>query len=173
MNILRPLVSKFLANGSIWVKINQVSEIRALIIDDEPIARKVLHDELEGFADVVVVGEAGNGRVALGLIERLRPDLIFLDLEMPALGGIELIARLRDSKLPEVIVVSACEECSRMALRAGASGYLLKPVRPDSLRRAVDLLRSRPIGRDAFRSESVERGAGFSMRSECPHHSGR
>jgi two-component system, LytTR family, response regulator len=146
-----------------------MSVIRALIVDDEPIARKVLRDELEEFADVMVVGEAGNGHLALGLIDRLKPNLIFLDLEMPALGGIELISRLPDSELPEIIVVSACEACSRIALRAGASGYLLKPVSPRSLRGAIDMVRKRPIGRAASRAESGQHDGKFSRRSDCCH----
>jgi len=146
-----------------------MSVIRALIVDDEPIARKVLRDELEEFADVIVVGEAGNGQLALGLIDRLKPNLIFLDLEMPALGGIELISRLPESELPEIIVVSACEACSHVALRAGASEYLLKPVSPSSLRRAIDLVRTRPIGRAASRAESGQHDGNFSVRSDCCH----
>ena len=149
MGVFGPLESIVLVSRSIWVKMKRMSAIKALIIDDEPIARKVLHDELDEFADVVVVGEAGNGRDALSLIRSLQPDLILLDLEMPAIGGFEVIAQLPDSSRPHIIVVSACADCSRMALRAGASAYLLKPVSQTSLRETIDLLRTPPINRDA------------------------
>ncbi|MGA9626262.1 MAG: response regulator, partial [Bryobacteraceae bacterium] len=65
--------------------------IRTLIVDDEPIARQVLRDELRPVADVEVVGEAGNGEDALVQIERLKPDLVLLDLQMPGLGGFDVI----------------------------------------------------------------------------------
>lgn len=144
--------------------------IRTLIVDDEPIGRRVLHDELDEFADVAVVGEAANGAMAVDLIQRLTPDLVFLDLQMPVLGGIELIGRLPPSRPPAIIVVSACEECSLIALRAGAVGYLLKPVSPASLRRAIDLLQTRPIGRAASRMEGGHRDPEFLVSSECRHH---
>jgi len=95
MGVFGPLESIVLVSRSIWVKMKRMSAIRALIIDDEPIARRVLHDELDEFADVVVVGEAANGRDALSLIRSLQPDLILLDLEMPAIGGFEVIAHVK------------------------------------------------------------------------------
>jgi YesN/AraC family two-component response regulator len=113
---------------------------RALIVDDEPIARQVLRDELETLDGIAIVGEAENGASAVDLILRLTPDLVFLDLQMPELGGIEVIRRVAAGSLPAIVVVSACEHCSRKALREGAVGYLLKPVSASSLRRAVEQL---------------------------------
>jgi YesN/AraC family two-component response regulator len=140
---------------------------RTLIVDDEPIARRVLHDELDEFGDVAIIGEAENGTVAVDLIQRLTPDLVFLDLQMPELGGIELIRRVSARKLPAIIVVSACEDCSRKALRVGAVGYLLKPVNPSSLRGMIDQLRQIPsIGSNATRPEVRPREVGFLVRSE-------
>jgi YesN/AraC family two-component response regulator len=101
---------------------------RTLIVDDEPIARQVLRDAFDALSDIAIIGEAENGASAIDLIERFTPDLVFLDLQMPELGGTEVIGRMSARRLPAIIVVSACEKSSREALRAGAAGYLLKPV---------------------------------------------
>jgi len=85
----------------------------------------------------------------------------------------ELIGRLPARELPVIIVVSACEECSRMALRAGASGYLLKPVSPNSLRGVIDMLRTRPRGRDVFHLESEPCIPRIPIGAECRHHAAR
>src|ERR1700674_631534 len=81
--------------------------IRTLIVDDEPVARRVLRDELASVGDVKIVGEAENGSHALRQIVELRPDLVLLDLQMPGLGGFEVIQRLPEDALPVVIIVTA------------------------------------------------------------------
>ena len=68
--------------------------MKALIVDDEPIARRVLREELELFPEVLVVGEAGDGREALQRIAKLRPELVFLDLQMPGMSGFEVVRNL-------------------------------------------------------------------------------
>jgi len=115
--------------------------IRTLIVDDETIARKVLRDELEAFKDVEIVGEAGNGQEALRLIEELRPDLVFLDLRMPLMGGFEVI-RLRGDILPAFIIVTAYDQHAIEAFEAGAIDYLLKPVSQNRLQRALQRARA-------------------------------
>ena len=70
--------------------------IRTLIVDDEPIARRTLHEELEMFTDVEIVGEAENGKDALRKIGALRPDLVFLDLQMPVMSGFEVARGLAE-----------------------------------------------------------------------------
>ena len=82
------------------------TSIRTLIVDDEPIARRVLEEELEDHPDVEVVGEARHGEEALDLIARLKPDLVLLDLQMPGMGGFEVIRRLAGARLPIVIIVT-------------------------------------------------------------------
>src|SRR5271157_4926066 len=84
--------------------------IRTLIVDDEPIARQVLRDELHFVEGVEVVGEAANGDEALVQIKRLKPDLVLLDLQMPGLGGFEVIQRLPLGALPIVIIVTAYDQ---------------------------------------------------------------
>ena len=114
----------------------------ALIVDDEPIARRVLREELSAFPEVSVAGEASNGREALDKIRTLRPNVVFLDLEMPGVGGFEVIRQLEGPELPFVIIVTAFQQYAIDAFEAGAIDYLLKPVSETRLKRAVDRARA-------------------------------
>ncbi len=116
--------------------------IRTLIVDDEPIARQVLRDELSGFADVEIAGEAANGGDALREIARLKPDLVFLDLQMPGMGGFDVIRQLPADALPIVIIVTAFDQHAIRAFEAGALDYLLKPVSRERLEKALDRARA-------------------------------
>jgi DNA-binding LytR/AlgR family response regulator len=127
---------------------SRVSDVRALIVDDEPVARRVLREELEAHPGIVVAGEAADGPRALEAIGALKPDLVFLDLQMPEMNGFEVIQRLpKGSHLPVFIIVTAYDRYAIQAFDAGAVDYLLKPVRQNrlaqSLERARQLLRSR------------------------------
>lgn len=103
--------------------------LRTLIVDDEPIARKVLREELESFADVQVVGEAENGALALEKIGADHPDLVLLDLQMPVMGGLEVVRNLRrGTHIPVIVIVTAYDQYALQAFEAGAIDYLLKPV---------------------------------------------
>lgn len=116
--------------------------LRALIIDDEPIARRVLREELETQSDIEIVGEADNGTKALASIEALTPDLVFLDLQMPQMGGLEVIQHLHGGPhLPVIIVVTAYDQYAIKALDDGALDYLLKPVSQSRLMRSLDRAR--------------------------------
>lgn len=112
--------------------------MKALIVDDEPIARRVLREELELFADVQVIGEGADGKEALQKIAKLRPDLVFLDLQMPVLSGLEVVRNLNTPPLPVVIIVTAFDEHAIQAFEAGAIDYLLKPVSETRLRRSIE-----------------------------------
>src|SRR5664279_3088907 len=100
--------------------------IKALVVDDELIARKVLRDELDLLPDVVLVGEAEEGREALRKIVDLQPDVVLLDLQMPVMGGFEVIRNLSGSRLPVVVMVTAFQQHAVQAFEAGAIDYLLK-----------------------------------------------
>ncbi|HEU0140319.1 MAG TPA: LytTR family DNA-binding domain-containing protein [Bryobacteraceae bacterium] len=115
--------------------------IRALLVDDEPIARKVLREELEEVDDVEVIGEAGNGPQALEQIEALSPDLVFLDLQMPGMNGFEVVRNLEGSALPCIVIVTAFDRHAVEAFEAGAIDYLLKPVGQDRLARCLERVR--------------------------------
>jgi two-component system, LytTR family, response regulator len=116
--------------------------IRTLVVDDEPVARQVLRDELGAFADVEVAGEAANGNDALGEIARLKPDLVFLDLQMPGMGGFDVIRQLPQGALPIVVIVTAYDQHAIRAFEAGALDYLLKPVSRERLEKALDRARA-------------------------------
>lgn len=116
--------------------------MRTLIVDDEPIARQVLREELERFPDVEIVGEAANGSEALARIAELRPDLMFLDLQMPVMSGFEVIQNLPSLPAPFVVIVTAFDQHAIQAFEAGAIDYLLKPVNEARLQRAVERARA-------------------------------
>lgn len=115
--------------------------LRVLVVDDEPIARKVLRQELELLPDVLVVGEADNGETALLQISALRPDLVLLDIQMPVMGGFELLNHLTADPLPAVVMVTAFDQHAIRAFEAGAVDYLLKPVAPPRLQQAIERAR--------------------------------
>jgi two-component system, LytTR family, response regulator len=122
--------------------------LKALIVDDEPIARRVLKEGLEAFPDIEVAGEAENGKQALQKISELHPDLVFLDLQMPVMGGFEVVRSLGGENLPVVVIVTAYDEHAIEAFEAGAVDYLLKPVSEARLQKAVERarsLRNRPL----------------------------
>jgi two-component system, LytTR family, response regulator len=112
--------------------------MRALIVDDEPVARKVLREELELIEYIELVGEADNGNAALQAIASTKPDLVFLDIQMPGMGGFELLDQLNQGHMPAVIMVTAYDQHAIHAFDAGAIDYLLKPVSQQRLLQAVD-----------------------------------
>ncbi len=115
--------------------------MKTLIVDDEPIARAILREELEGFPEVSIVGEAENGGVALQMIRDLRPDMVLLDLQMPVLSGFEVVRKL-EPPLPVIVIVTAFDQYAIQAFDAGAIDYLLKPVSEDRLAKAIQRARS-------------------------------
>ena len=104
--------------------------LRVLIVDDEPIAREVLRDELAGYADLEVVGEAENGPEAVDRIGELRPDLVLLDLQMPGFGGFDVIHRLPRGALPFVVIVTRVRPACRAGVRGRRAGLPLEAGQP-------------------------------------------
>ena len=103
--------------------------IRIVLADDHPLVRAGVRIELETLPNVQVVGEAGNGREVLELVKRLQPDVVFMDISMPGLNGLEALLRIHED-FPDVRVVVLSmhedEEFVWRAMRTGAAGYLLK-----------------------------------------------
>jgi two-component system, LytTR family, response regulator len=116
--------------------------LRTLIVDDEPIARKVLREELELIPGVEVIGEALDGAGALEKIGAEEPDLVLLDLQMPVMSGLEVVRQLKQSShVPVIVVVTAYDQHALEAFEAGAVDYLLKPVGQQRLAEAIDRAR--------------------------------
>ena len=115
----------------------QTTTVRVLIVDDEPLAREGLRAELLAYADVEVVGECANGREAVSFIRSRSPDLVFLDVQMPALDGFGVVEAVGAGRMPVVIFVTAYDEYALRAFEAHALDYLLKPVDADRLGAAV------------------------------------
>jgi DNA-binding LytR/AlgR family response regulator len=114
--------------------------MRAVLVDDEPVARRVLREELEELEIVKVVGEAENGKIALEVIAALHPDVVFLDLQMPVMNGFETVAQLQGAALPAIVILTAFDEFAVQAFEAGAIDYLLKPVGQNRLKRTIERL---------------------------------
>ena len=121
--------------------------IRALVVDDEPLARRGLRQLLAAHADVDVVGECGDGRTALDAIGALTPDLVFLDIQMPELDGFgvmrEAIARHGRERMPATVFLTAYEEFALDAFEVEALDYLVKPVREERFDEAMRRVRRR------------------------------
>ncbi|WP_440223998.1 LytR/AlgR family response regulator transcription factor [Dokdonella sp. MW10] len=125
--------------------------MKAVVVDDEPLARERLRALLAEVADVDVVGEAGDGVAALGTIESTRADLVLLDIRMPGMDGLEVARHLASFETaPAIIFCTAYDDHALAAFDANAVDYLLKPVRAERLRNAV--ARARRFSRDALRT---------------------
>ena len=136
-----------------------MEKIRALIVDDEPLARDGVRLHLESQTDIEIVGEAVDGDHAVEMINSLRPDLVFLDVQMPGLDGFGVIEAVGVDAMPAVIFTTAYDEFALRAFDANAVDYVLKPFDGDRLRRALDQARTQIRGRR--RSEIEERLIGL------------
>jgi two-component system LytT family response regulator len=114
---------------------------KALVIDDEPLARQRLKRLLKLHDNILVIGEAGNGAEGLQQVQDLNPDLIFLDIEMPVYNGFEMLSRLKDP--PKVIFTTAYDQYAVKAFEEESIDYLLKPIEQERLAKALMKLQSR------------------------------
>jgi two-component system, LytTR family, response regulator len=128
-----------------------VREIRALIADDEPLARRGIRQLLEHHKDVTVVGEARDGRETLRALDSLvpPPDLVFLDVQMPSLDGFGVLRAHGPERMPEVVFVTAYDEFAVRAFETHAVDYLVKPVNEARFVATLDRVRERLRARDA------------------------
>jgi two-component system, LytTR family, response regulator len=120
--------------------------LRVVVVDDEDLPRQRIVDLVRRTPDLELVGEADDGANALDRIEELRPDLVFLDIQLPELDGFELVAALGKSRLPAIVFVTAYDEYAVRAFEVDAIDYLLKPVRPERFTEAVQRVRARASG---------------------------
>jgi len=115
--------------------------VRALIVDDEPLARRGVALRLKRFRDVEVVGECGDGSSAVEKILELTPDVVFLDVQMPGMDGFEVLRALPRENLPMVIFLTAYEQHALRAFEVHALDYLLKPVDDERFGTAIQRAR--------------------------------
>jgi two-component system LytT family response regulator len=124
--------------------------IRALLVDDEVLARLALRQALESHPDVAVVGECGNAAEAMQAAEALKPDLVFLDIRMPGLDGFKLLHELQPGALPMVVFATAYGQHALRAFDANALDYLLKPIDQDRFDQTMARVKRHWRGLHAF-----------------------
>jgi two-component system LytT family response regulator len=125
-----------------------MQRMRALIADDEPLARARLLRLLGQFPEIEVVADCGNGEDAISAMHAQQPDVVFLDIQMPDMDGFDVLDSLPRARQPHVVFVTAYSEHAVRAFEARAVDYLLKPVSAERLRQAVERLRFSPVARD-------------------------
>src|ERR1700723_2188183 len=135
--------------------------IRILLVDDERIGRSRLRRMLERDPLLEVVGECAEGTAAVEAVRELRPDLCFLDINMPGMNGFDVLDHLSPEDQPAVIFVTAYDEHAVRAFEAAALDYLLKPVSPERLKKTLDRARARlAAGLPPAGDPSPNRGGG-------------
>lgn len=139
-------------------------KIKTILVDDEPLARQRMKELLAEHADIEIVAECATGQEARTAIEQAKPDLMLLDVQMPRMTGLKLVQLLGETELPLVVFVSAHESFAVDAFDTRAVDYLLKPVRPERLRRSLERVREQLA---AIREEPVTKEASASS-SEPP-----
>jgi len=125
------------------MNMNGSRRLRTLLVDDEALSRRGLELRLRMAGDIEIIGQCANGREALGAIRDLRPDLVFLDIQMPGLSGFDVLAELQPHELPMIVFVTAYDRFAVQAFEARAIDYVLKPV--DDARLAATLTHVREL----------------------------
>ncbi len=144
--------------------------IRALIVDDEPLARERIAGLLAEEGDFSVEGEAADGPDAVAAIERVRPDVVFLDVQMPGCDGFDVLRAIDEDRLPYVVFVTAYDQYALRAFDVHALDYLLKPFDRDRFSRTIARLREQLLHGEGLSSRLLSMMA--AMR-EAPTHADR
>jgi two-component system, LytTR family, response regulator len=132
--------------------------LKAVVVDDEQLAREELIYMLEQIGNLEVIGQAGNGLEAVAVVERVSPDVLFLDVQMPGLNGFEVAHRLiQNGTTPNIVFVTAFDRHAIEAFEVNAVDYLLKPVETARLEKAVERARQRVAPTRAPLNDQVER----------------
>ena len=117
--------------------------IRAIVVDDEPLTRERVRDLAGKSSGISIVGEGKNGLEALDLIAQQKPDLVFIDVEMPELNGFGVVSELNEDSPPAIIFITAYEHYARKAFDVGAVDYLHKPITPSRFAAAIGRAKER------------------------------
>jgi len=129
--------------------------LKTIIVDDEALARRGLKLRLATRSEVEVIAEARNGREALSLIREHKPDLVFLDIQMPGMDGFDVLRDLQPDEMPAVVFVTAFDEYAIKAFEANALDYLLKPIEDNRLGDALERVKQSLGQRRAIRHRNA------------------
>jgi two-component system LytT family response regulator len=124
-------------------------KIRTIIVDDEVLSRRGVEIRLRAQDDFEIVAQCANGREALAAIQQYKPELVFLDIQMPGMSGFEVLAHLPQESLPVVVFVTAYDQYAIKAFEARAIDYLLKPIDEERFDAAITRVREHVRARDA------------------------
>lgn len=116
-------------------------KIKTLIVDDEPIARDRVRRMLREENDIEIIGECGNGKEAVKFINENKPDLVFLDIQMPEMTGFEALQKINPNNTPAIVFVTAYDQYAIQAFDVHALDYLLKPFNRERFKRAIERAR--------------------------------
>lgn len=130
---------------------NSQASIRAVIVEDEPLARQTIKDFLKGEDWLELVGEASDGHLAVRLIDDLRPDLVFLDVRMPGLSGLQVLESIKHD--PDVVFTTAYDSHAVTAFELGALDYILKPFGRERFRKMLSRVKARLLDDDDDKDE--------------------
>lgn len=122
--------------------------LKVLIIDDEPLARENLRFLLQEQSDIEIVGECANAVEGIGEVHRLRPDVLFLDIQMPRISGLEMVGMLDPAHRPYIVFLTAFDEYAVKAFEEHAFDYLLKPIEAQRLEKTLARLRQERVQQD-------------------------
>jgi two-component system LytT family response regulator len=145
--------------------------IRTLIVDDEPLARHRLKRLLEPASDIQLLAECGDGKAAVAAIREYKPDLVFLDVQMPHLNGFEVLSAVGVERMPVVIFVTAFDAFALQAFEAQALDYLLKPFGQDRVQKALE--RARTFLEGNAKNSFQDHLAGLLRATEASRHTAR
>lgn len=127
-------------------------QLKTIIVDDEPLALRLLAAKLNKVDSVDIVAQCVNGREAIKEILELEPDLVFLDIQMPGISGLQVVKRIQEEVLPLIVFATAHEEYALEAFDANAVDYILKPIDDEHVARAIDRAQERMLVRQAAQS---------------------
>lgn len=136
--------------------------MRVMVVDDEPLARDGVRARLASHRDLCFVGEAGDGDTALQAIDQLRPDLVFMDVQMPGMSGIDVLRHVLPAARPLAILLTAYDNFAVTAFELHALDYLLKPIDDQRFREALD--RARAAWRHRVSDDQAETNQAWAER---------
>ncbi|WP_127960104.1 two-component system response regulator BtsR [Serratia microhaemolytica] len=142
--------------------------LTVLIVDDEPSARDNLRHLLEAEPEVTIIGECSNAIEAIGQIHRLQPDVVFLDIQMPRISGLEMVAMLDPKQMPHIVFLTAYDAYAVQAFEQHAFDYLLKPAEPARLNKTLQRLRQQRVPQNI---NGLTEGEGYLKYIPCTGHS--